>query len=79
MRVESPAGKFILSFDRMEPGDHEIVITGRMGVWDATTHMTLREFFGVLRMTMSLRMIGFILKSLFTGGLRAGPKSSEEN
>ena len=40
MRVESSAGKFILSFEKMEPGDREIVITGKMGLWDAKTHMT---------------------------------------
>jgi hypothetical protein len=79
MRVESPAGKFILSFEHMDPGDGEIVITGRMGVWDAKTHMTLREFFGVLRMTLSPRMLGFLLKSLLTGGLRARAGSKEDS
>ena len=64
MIVESPAGKFILRFDRMEPGDGEIIITGKMGVWDAKTHMTLAEFLAVLRMTMTPRMIGFLTRSL---------------
>ena len=44
MKVESQAGKFILDFQQMEPGDGEIIISGKMGVWDAKTHMTLREF-----------------------------------
>jgi hypothetical protein len=68
--VDSPAGKFILSFERMDPGDGEIIITGKMGVWDAKTHMTLAEFVQVLRMTMSPRMIGFLTKSLLRGRLR---------
>lgn len=67
MQVESQAGKFILSFDRMEPGEREIVITGKMGVWDAKTHVSLPEFFGILRMTLRPRMLGFLLKALFTG------------
>ena len=68
MKVESQAGNFILSFERMEPGDREIVITGKMGVWDATTHMTLSEFVGVLGMTLRPRMILFLIKALFGGG-----------
>jgi hypothetical protein len=76
VKVESQAGKFILNFDRMEPGEGEIVITGRMGVWDATTHMTLPEFVRILRMTLSARMLGFLIKSLFTGGFRARTGSS---
>jgi hypothetical protein len=68
MKVESQAGNFILSFERMEPGDREIVITGKMGVWDATTHMTLSEFIGVLAMTLRPRMILFLIKALFGGG-----------
>ena len=68
MRVESQAGKFILSFDRMDPGETEIVITGKMGVWDAKTYMTLGEFLKVLRMTMSPRMLGFLTRLLLRGG-----------
>jgi hypothetical protein len=71
MTVESPAGRFLLSFERMEPGDGEIVITGKMGVWDAQTHMSLAEFVRVLGMTMKPRMMGFLIKSLFRGRLRA--------
>jgi hypothetical protein len=76
VKVESQAGKFVLNFERMEPGEREIVITGRMGVWDATTHMTLPAFVQILRMTMSLRMLGFLIKSLFTGGFRTRTESS---
>jgi hypothetical protein len=68
VKVESQAGNFILSFEQMEPGDREIVITGKMGVWDATTHMTLSEFVGVLLMTLRPRMILFLIKALFGGG-----------
>ena len=75
MKVESQAGKFILNFDRMEPGEGEIIITGKMGVWDATTHMTLPEFVRLLRMTISPQMLGFLTKALLTGGFRARPES----
>jgi hypothetical protein len=65
MTVESQAGRFLLSFDAMEPGDGEILIKGRMGVWSATTHMSLREFLGILLLTLRPRMLGFLLRSLF--------------
>jgi hypothetical protein len=77
MRVESSAGKFILSFEKMEPGDREIVITGKMGIWDAKTHMTLPEFFRVLRMTLTPRMLAFLVKSVFGGGFRPRSKGAE--
>jgi hypothetical protein len=65
MRVESAAGAFELKFERIEPGDGDIVLTGQMGVWEAKTHITISEFFAVIRMAMSLRMLGFFLRSLF--------------
>ena len=77
MRVESQAGNFVLSFERMDPGDREIVITGRMGVWDAKTHMTFPEFFRVLGMTMTPRMLGFFIRALLGGG-RARAEGGEE-
>lgn len=64
MTVESQAGRFILSFDRMEPGEGEIIISGKMGVWDARTHMTLGEFLRLLRMTLRPRMLGFLARAL---------------
>lgn len=67
MKVESQAGKFILTFEQMKPGEREVLIVGKMGVWAATTHVSLPEFFQLLRMTLNLRMIGFLLKALFTG------------
>ena len=67
MTVESQAGKFVLSFEQMQPGEGEIVITGRMGVWEATTHMSLREFLGILAMTLRPRMLAFLGKALVTG------------
>ena len=65
MRVESQAGAFELKFERIEPGDGDIVLTGQMGVWEAKTHMSTNEFFAVIRMAMSLKMLGFFARSLF--------------
>lgn len=77
MDVESQAGKFVLSFEQMEPGDGEIIITGKMGVWAATTHMSLAEFLGVLRMTLRPRMLVFLIKALLSGGFRSSARSAK--
>lgn len=77
MRVESQAGKFILSFERMEPGEGEILITGKMGVWQAKTYMSLPEMLRILRMTMTPRMLGFLLRALVGGGFRSRPEGAD--
>jgi hypothetical protein len=74
MKVESQAGKFILSFERMEPGEGALVITGRMGVWEATTTMGLGEMLSILKMTLRPRVLGYLIKALFTGGFRDRPE-----
>ena len=71
MRVESQAGNFVLSFERMEPGEGGLVITGKMGVWQATAHMSFSEFLGILAMTLRPRIVIFLLKALVTGRLFA--------
>ncbi len=77
MRVESQAGAFELKFERIEPGEGEIVLTGQMGVWEAKTHMSIDEFFGVIRMAMSLKMLGFFARSLFKPSSKTPLQSKE--
>ena len=77
MKVESQAGNFVLSFERMEPGEGGLVITGKMGVWQATTHMSFSEFLGILAMTLRPRIVVFLLKAFLTGGLFAGRRREE--
>jgi hypothetical protein len=77
MKVESQAGNFVLSFEEMEPGESEIVITGKMGLWEAKTHIGFPEFLKILAMTLRPRMLGFLIKALFTGGLRSRVEDDE--
>lgn len=67
MKVESQAGKFVLTFEEMRPGNDEVVIVGKMGVWEATTHVSLSEFLGILKLTLRPRMLGYLLRALVTG------------
>ena len=73
MKVESQAGKFMLSFEELQPGEAgkaELVITGKMGVWEATTYMALSEMLHILKLTLRPRVVWFLIRSLFTGGFR---------
>jgi hypothetical protein len=58
----------------MEPGEGGLVIKGRMGVWEATTFMSLPEMLAILRMTLRRRVLGYLLRALFTGGFRSRPE-----
>lgn len=78
MRVESQAGKFVLGFEEMEPGQGGILITGKMGLWDAKVYMGFPEFLKILGMTLRPRMLGFLLKALFTGGFRAQAEGQDQ-
>ncbi len=71
MRVESQAGTFILSFEQLEPAEGEILIIGKMGVWDAKTYMSPPELLRLLLMTLTPRMLGFLIKTLLGGGFRS--------
>ena len=77
MKVESQAGNFVLSFERMEPGEGGLVITGKMGVWQATTHMSFSEFLGILARMLRPRIVVFLLKALVTGRLFASRRREE--
>jgi len=76
MKVESQAGKFILSFQEIQPGEGQLVITGRMGVWEATTYMSLPEMLHILKLTLRPKVLVFLIKSLFTGGFRSRPEGA---
>jgi hypothetical protein len=66
MKINSPAGKFIITFEKLEPMDGAIQVTGKFGAWDAKASMTFSEFWGIVRMAMTFKMIGYMIKSLFS-------------
>lgn len=77
MKIQSPAGNFIITFEKLEPANGAIQVTGKFGHWNATAEMTFSEFFGIIKMAMTPRMIGFFVKALFTGGGRQNEPESE--
>jgi hypothetical protein len=46
--IKSPAGEFPITIERFEVEQDDLVIVGRMGVWDARTHVPPRDFLAVL-------------------------------
>ena len=65
MKINSPAGNFLITFEKMEPADGHIQITAKFGAWDAKALMTTAEFWGIIRMAMTPKMIALMIKSLF--------------
>ena len=72
MLIKSPAGEFPITIDRFEIEGNELVIVGKMGVWDARTHVEARDFLrilGKLFLSPSAQRIGSIKSHAILGGL----------
>lgn len=71
MLIKSPAGEFPITIERFEVEGSELVIVGKMGVWDARTHVGPRDFLSVLgKLVLSPAVFLFALKAPFAAGRR---------
>ena len=61
MLIKSMAGDFELSIERIEVEGRNLVIVGKMGVWDARSYLSAREAISVLGKLVRLKTIGFLL------------------
>ena len=69
MLIKSPAGEFPITIERFEVEGSELVIVGKMGVWDARTHVGPRDFLSVLaKLVLSPAVLLFALKAPFVAG-----------
>ena len=50
MKIESAAGEFEFSIEALQVRDPDILITGKMGVWEAETVMTREDIIMMLGM-----------------------------
>jgi hypothetical protein len=74
--IKSPAGEFPITIDGFEIEKGELVIIGRMGVWDARTHVAAGEFLRLLgKLFVSRAVLVFALKAPFLA-LRANQNTS---
>lgn len=66
MIIKSPAGEFPITIERFQIEEGELVIVGRMGVWDARTYVPAGEFLRLLgKLLLSPAVMLFALRAPF--------------
>ena len=66
MLIKSPAGEFPITIERFEVEGSELVIVGKMGVWDARTHVGPRDFLSIIgKLFLSPAVLMYALKAPF--------------
>jgi hypothetical protein len=69
--IKSPAGEFPITIEAFEVEGSELVIVGKMGVWDARTHLSARDFLRILgKLIFSPTVLAYALKAPFTAAHR---------
>lgn len=64
--IKSPAGEFPITIDHFEIENSELVIVGRMGVWDARTHVDAGDFLRLCaKLFLSPAVLLYALKAPF--------------
>lgn len=64
--IKSPAGEFPITIEAFEVEGNDLVIVGKMGVWEARTHVGARDFLSLLgKLLFSPIVIGFACKAPF--------------
>lgn len=67
--IKSPAGEFPITIERFEVEDGDLVIVGKMGVWDARTYVGPRDFLRVMaKLILSPAVLLFALRAPFAAG-----------
>lgn len=60
MRIKSKAGNFIMTVNDLDADKGELIMTGKMGVWQAKTHLNVDELMEMLsQVKISGRVIDF--------------------
>lgn len=61
MRIKSRAGNFIMSINEVEADKGELIMTGKMGVWQAKTHLSVDELIEMLsQVKINANVIDFL-------------------
>ncbi len=76
MLIKSPAGEFPITIEAFEVAGNELVICGKMGVWDARTHVTAGEFLKLLaKLLLSPTVLAYTFKAPFIAASARPPQS----
>ena len=65
IKVVSPTGEFPMSFEAVDVQGDELVLTGKMGIWKATTHMPATDLLAMLPLMLKPAVIWFMIKVPF--------------
>ena len=61
MRIKSKAGNFIMTVSEVDADKGELIMTGKMGVWQAKTHINVDELTELLsQVKISGKVIDFL-------------------
>jgi hypothetical protein len=64
--IRSPAGEFPITIDRFDAENGQLIIVGRMGVWDARTHVEAGEFLRLIaKLFLSPTVLLYAIKAPF--------------
>ena len=75
MKIESAAGEFGFDLEKLDLKDDGIVLTGKMGVWEAETTMTSADLRKILVMVLAKPGAwGYLLKLLMGARKEAAGK-----
>jgi hypothetical protein len=76
--IKSPAGEFPITIERFEIDDGDLVIVGKMGVWDARTYVGPRDFLRVMgKLFLSPAVLIFGLKAPFAAWRKSASEQTE--
>ena len=63
MEIKSPAGDFKFEVDSLEREGDDLVLVGKMGVWETRTHISPADFLQLLgKIVLRLRFWVFLMR-----------------
>ena len=74
MKVISGAGEFEISVERVEVRGKDLVLVGKMGIWEAETFIKEGDLGQLMGVCLRLRLIGWALARVFSMLFRWVPR-----
>lgn len=65
IKVVSPTGEFPMSFEEVHVEGDALVLTGKMGIWKASTHIPAADMLALVPLMLKPAVLWFLLKLPF--------------
>lgn len=81
MKVNSGAGQFDITVERVVTRDDAVVLVGKMGVWESETIIEPSDLWRIMRLSLRPQVLWFFLRLpllLLRGGGRKGGQGAAE-